>query len=43
MIGTDAEINVLSLVFRGHFSRTNSTLLIGKVGGGINDYLIGIA
>ena len=34
---------MLSLVFRGHFSRTNSTLLIGKVVGGIDDYLIGIA
>ena len=43
MIGTDAEINVLSLIFRGHFTHTNSTLLIGKVVGGIDDYLIGIA
>ena len=43
MIGTYEEIDVLSLVFRGHFSRTNSTLLIGKVGGEIDDYLIGIA
>ena len=43
MIGTYAEINVLSLIFRGHFTHTNSTLLIGKVVGGIDDYLIGIA
>ena len=43
MIGTDAEINVLSLIFRGQFIHTNSTLLISKVVGGIDDYLIGIA
>ena len=43
MIGTYAEINVLSLIFRGHFTHTNSTLLIGKVVGGIDYYLIGIA
>ena len=43
MIGTYAEINVLSLVFRGNFTHTNSTLLIGKVVGGIDYYLIGIA
>ena len=43
MIGTDTEINVLSLIFRGHFTHTNSILLIGKVVGGIDDYLIGIA
>ena len=42
MIGTDAEINVLSLIFRGHFTHTNSTLLIGKVVGGIDNYLIGM-
>jgi len=34
---------VLSLIFRGHFTHTNSTLLIGKVVGGIDYYLIGIA
>jgi len=43
VIGTDAEINVLSLIFRGHFTHTNSTLLIDKVVGGIDDHLIGIA
>ena len=43
MIGTDAEINVLSLIFRDHFTHTNSTMLIGEVVSGIDDYLIGIA
>ena len=43
MIETDAKINMLSLVFRGHFTHTNSTLLIGKVVGEIDDYPIGIA
>ena len=43
MIGTYEEIDVLSLVFRGHFTHTNSTLLIGKVVGGIDDYRICIA
>ena len=43
MIGTYAEINVPSLVFRGHFTHTGSTLLIVKVVGGIDDYLISIA
>ena len=43
VIGTYAEINVLSLIFRGQFTHTNSTLLIGKVASGIDDYLIGIA
>ena len=37
------QINMLSLIFRGQFSHTNSTLLIGKVVSGIDDYLIGIA
>ena len=43
VIGTYAEISVLSRVFQGHFTHTNSTLLIGKVVGGIDYYLIGIA
>ena len=42
-IGTYAEISVLNKVLRGHFTHTNSTLLIGKVVGGIDYYLIGIA
>ena len=42
MIGTYAEINVLSRVFQGHFTHTNSTLLISKVVGGIIYYLIEI-
>ena len=43
VIGTYAEISVVSRVFQGHFTHTNSTLLIGKVVGGIDYYLIGIA
>jgi len=43
VIGTYAEISVLSRVFQSHFTLTNSTLLIGKVVGGIDYYLIGIA
>ena len=39
VIGTYAEISVLSRVFQGHFTHTNSTLLIGKVVGGIDYYL----
>ena len=43
VIGTYAEISVLIRVLQGHFTHTNSTLLIGKVVGGIDYYLIGIA
>ena len=43
VIGTYAEISVLSRVIQGHFTHTNSTLLIGKVVGGTDYYLIGIA
>ena len=42
-IGTYAELSVLAKVLQGHFTHTNSTLLIGKVVGGIDYYLIGIA
>ncbi len=42
-IGTYAEISVLGKVFQGRFTHTDSTLLIGKVVGGIDYYLIGIA
>ena len=42
-IGTYAELSVLAKVLKGHFTHTNSTLLIGKVVGGIDYYLIGIA
>ena len=42
-IGTYAELSVLARVLQGHFTHTNSTLLIGKVVGGIDYYLIGIA
>ena len=42
-IGTYAELSVLRKVVQGHFTHTNSTLLIGKVVGGIDYYLIGIA
>ena len=38
VIGTYAEISVLRRVFQGHFTHTNSTLLIGKVVSGIDDY-----
>ena len=43
VIGTYAELSVLSRIFQGHFTHTNSNLLIGKVVGGIDYYLIGIA
>ena len=43
VIGTYAEISVLKKVIRGDFTHDNSTLLIGKVVGGIDYYLIGIA
>ena len=36
VIGTYAEISVLSRVFQGHFTHTDSTLLIGRVVGGID-------
>lgn len=42
-IGTYAELSVLKRVLRGDFTHDNSTLLIGKVVGGIDYYLIGIA
>ena len=42
-IGTYAELSALNKVLQGHFTHTNSTLLIGKVAGGIDYYLIGIA
>ena len=42
-IGTYAELSVLRKVLQGHFTHINSTLLIGKVVGGIDYYLIGIA
>ena len=42
-IGTYAELSFLRKVLQGHFTHTNSTLLIGKVVGGIDYYLIGIA
>ena len=36
VIGTYAELSVLSRIFQGRFTHTNSTLLIGKVVGGID-------
>ena len=42
-IGTYAELSVLGNVLQGRFTHANSTLLIGKVVGGIDYYLIGIA
>ena len=43
VIGTYAELSVLRQVIEGRFGHTTSTLLIGKVVGGIDYYLIGIA
>ena len=43
VVGTDAELSVLGQVIKGHFGHHHSTLLIGKVVGGIDYYLIGIA
>ena len=40
---TYTEISMLCRVFQGHFTHTNSTLLTGKVVGGIDYYLIDIA
>ena len=37
-IGTYAELSVLRKVLQGHFTHINSTLLIGKVVGGIDYY-----
>ena len=42
-VDTYAELSVLRKVLQGHFTHNNSTLLIGKVVGGIDYYLIGIA
>ena len=42
-IGTYAELSVLGKVLQGRLTHTSSTLLIGKVVGGIDYYLIGIA
>ena len=36
VIGTNAELSVLSRIFQDHFTHTNSNLLIGKVVGGID-------
>ena len=43
VLGTYEELVVLSKVLQGRFTYANSTLLIGKVVGGIDFYLIGIA
>ena len=43
VIGTYAEISVLRKVIQADFTHDSSTLLIGKVVGGIDYYLIGIA
>ena len=42
-IGTYAELSVLAKVLQGNFTHASGTLLIGKVVGGIDYYLIGIA
>ena len=43
VIGTYAEFSALNQVIQGRLSHTSSTMLIGKVVGGIDYYLIGIA
>ena len=43
VIGTYAELSALNAVIEGRFGDTSSTKLIGKVVGGIDYYLIGIA
>ena len=43
VLGTYAELSVLYKVVQGEFNSDNSTFLIGKVVGGIDYYLIGIA
>ena len=43
VLGTYEELTVLAKVVQGQFTYANSTLLIGKVVGGIDFYLIGIA
>ena len=43
VLGTYEELTVLKKVIQGQFTYANSTLLIGKVVGGIDYYLIGIA
>ena len=43
VIGTFDEITVLQKVIQGRFSHGSETLIIGKVVGGIDFYLIGIA
>ena len=43
VLGTYAELSVLYKVVQGEFNSDNSNFLIGKVVGGIDYYLIGIA
>ena len=43
VLGTYAELSVLYKVAQGEFNSDNSNFLIGKVVGGIDYYLIGIA
>ena len=43
VIGTYAQLSVLSHVLQGRFNETYSTRLVGQVVGSIDYYLIGIA
>ena len=43
VLGTQEELNALNKLFHGHFNSEQSILLLGKVIGGIDYYVIGIA
>ena len=43
ILGTQEELSALHKLFNGHFDSDKSILLLGKVVGGIDYYVIGIA
>ena len=43
ILGTQEELSALNKLFSGHFNSDKSILLLGKVVGGIDYYVIGIA
>ncbi len=43
ILGTQEELSALHKLFSGHFDSEKSILLLGKVVGGIDYYVIGIA
>ena len=43
ILGTQEELSALHKLFSGHFDSDKSILLLGKVVGGIDYYVIGIA